>query len=108
MDALSTPISTTTRAVMPLATRCDCAMRSTNVSWQERREGQERRVQCRPMAKAEKIAVWMRSQLSAAGARGFVAGLSGGGDSGLGARLAAMGGPGAGTGGLAPGYRHAQ
>src|SRR5437879_5825024 len=102
MDALSTPISTTTRAVMPLATRCDCEMRSTNVSWQERLEGQERRVQCRPMAKAEKIALWMRSQLSAAGARGFLVGLSGGVDSALVARLAQMAAPGAVTAVLLP------
>ena len=47
------------------------------------------------MAKAEKIALWMRSQLSAAGARGFVVGLSGGLDSAVVARLAQMAAPGA-------------
>jgi NAD+ synthase len=47
------------------------------------------------MAKAEKIALWMRSHLSAAGARGFVVGLSGGVDSAVVARIAQMAAPGA-------------
>jgi NAD+ synthase len=47
------------------------------------------------MAKAESIARWMRAQLSAAGARGFVVGLSGGVDSAVVARLAQMAAPGA-------------
>jgi len=46
------------------------------------------------MAKAETIALWMRSQLSAAGARGFVVGLSGGLDSAVVARLAQLAAPG--------------
>ena len=55
-----------------------------------------------PMAKAEKIALWMRSQLSSAGARGFVVGLSGGVDSAVVARLAQMAAPGAVLGRPAP------
>ena len=54
------------------------------------------------MAKAEKIALWMRSQLSAAGARGFVIGLSGGVDSAVVARLAQMAAPGAVVAALLP------
>jgi NAD+ synthase len=54
------------------------------------------------MAKAEKIALWMRSQLAAAGARGFIVGLSGGIDSAVVARLAQMAAPGAVTGVLLP------
>ena len=54
------------------------------------------------MAKAEKIALWMRSQLASAGARGFVVGLSGGIDSAVVARLAQMAAPGAATGVLLP------
>ena len=54
------------------------------------------------MAKAEKIALWMRSQLSAAGARGFLVGLSGGVDSAVIAKLAQMAAPGAVTGILLP------
>ena len=54
------------------------------------------------MAKAEKIALWMRSQLSSAGARGFLVGLSGGIDSAVVARLAQMAAPGAVTGVLLP------
>jgi NAD+ synthase len=46
------------------------------------------------MAKAENIALWMRSQLSAAGGRGFIVGLSGGIDSALVARLAQLAAPG--------------
>ena len=54
------------------------------------------------MAKAEKIALWMRSQLSSAGARGFLVGLSGGVDSAVVARLAQMAAPGAVTAVLLP------
>jgi NAD+ synthase len=54
------------------------------------------------VAKAEQIALWMRSQLSSAGARGFLVGLSGGGDSAVVARLAQMAAPGAVTGVLLP------
>ena len=54
------------------------------------------------MATAEKIALWMRLQLSAAGARGFLIGLSGGVDSAVVARLAHMAAPGAATGVLLP------
>jgi NAD+ synthase len=54
------------------------------------------------MAKAEKIALWMRAQLSSAGARGFVVGLSGGVESAVVARLAQMAAPGAATGVLLP------
>src|ERR1700704_3530810 len=53
-------------------------------------------------AKAEKIALWMRSRLSSAGARGFIVGLSGGLESALVARLAQMAAPGAVTGVLLP------
>jgi NAD+ synthase len=54
------------------------------------------------MAKAEKIALWMRWQLASAGARGFVVGLSGGIDSAVVARLAQMAAPGAVNGVLLP------
>jgi NAD+ synthase len=54
------------------------------------------------MAKAGKIALWMRSQLASAGARGFLIGLSGGIDSAVVARLAQMAAPGAATGVLLP------
>ena len=54
------------------------------------------------MAKAETIAMWMRSQLSSAGARGFLVGLSGGIDSAVVARLAQMAAPGAVTGVVLP------
>jgi NAD+ synthase len=62
------------------------------------------------MAKAEKIALWMRSRLASAGARGFIVGLSGGIDSALVARLAQMAapGPGAVTGVLLPCHSDAQ
>lgn len=46
------------------------------------------------MAQAERIAAWMRRQLTAAGARGFVVGLSGGLDSAVIARLAQLAAPG--------------
>jgi NAD+ synthase len=45
------------------------------------------------MAKAQHIAHWMREQLSAAAARGFVVGLSGGVDSAVVARLCQMAAP---------------
>ena len=54
------------------------------------------------MAKAEKIAFWMRSRLASAGARGFLVGISGGIDSAVVARLAQMAAPGAVTGVLLP------
>jgi len=46
------------------------------------------------MRTAEKIAGWMRRQLTASGARGFVVGLSGGLDSAVVARLAQLAAPG--------------
>ena len=46
------------------------------------------------MAQPERIAAWMRRQLTAAGARGFVVGLSGGMDSAVVARLAQLAAPG--------------
>src|SRR3954465_370228 len=46
------------------------------------------------MPAAERIARWMRQQLSASGARGFVVGLSGGVDSAVVARLAQLAAPG--------------
>jgi NAD+ synthase len=46
------------------------------------------------MPKAERIAGWMRRQLAAAGARGFVVGLSGGVDSAVVLRLAQLAAPG--------------
>src|SRR5436853_5697083 len=46
------------------------------------------------MPTAERIAAWMRRQLSASGARGFVVGLSGGVDSAVVARLAQLAAPG--------------
>src|SRR3954470_15315981 len=42
------------------------------------------------MPSAERIAAWMRRQLTASGARGFVVGLSGGVDSAVVARLAQL------------------
>ena len=60
------------------------------------------------MAKAEKIALWMRSHLASAGARGFVIGLSGGIDSAVVARLAQMAAPGGVTGVLLPCHSDAQ
>jgi NAD+ synthase len=54
------------------------------------------------MAKPERIALWMRSQMSVAGARGFVVGLSGGIDSAVVARLAQMAAPGAVLGVILP------
>ena len=46
------------------------------------------------MRTAERIAAWMRKQLNASGARGFVVGLSGGLDSAVVARLAQLAAPG--------------
>src|SRR5690242_13653290 len=46
------------------------------------------------MPTAEKVAGWMRQQLTASGARGFVVGLSGGIDSAVVARLAQLAAPG--------------
>src|SRR3954454_253681 len=46
------------------------------------------------MSSAERIAGWMRRQLSSSGARGFVVGLSGGIDSAVVARLAQLAAPG--------------
>jgi len=54
------------------------------------------------MAHAERIAAWMRRQLSSAGARGFIVGLSGGLDSAVVARLAQLAAPGAVLGALLP------
>jgi NAD+ synthase len=54
------------------------------------------------MAQAERIAAWMRRQLSSAGARGFIVGLSGGLDSAVVARLAQLAAPGAVLGALLP------
>lgn len=48
-----------------------------------------------PMAKAETIALWMRAQLAASPARGFVVGLNGSVDAAVVARLAQMAAPGA-------------
>ena len=46
------------------------------------------------MSQPERLAAWMRRQLNAAGARGFVVGLSGGVDSAVVARLAQLAAPG--------------
>jgi NAD+ synthase len=46
------------------------------------------------MSQPERIAAWMRRQLAAAGARGFIVGLSGGVDSAVVARLAQLAAPG--------------
>ena len=54
------------------------------------------------MATAESLARWMRTQLTTAGARGFVVGLSGGLDSAVVARLAQLAAPGATLGVLLP------
>src|SRR5439155_24240728 len=54
------------------------------------------------MRTAEKIAAWMRKQLTASGARGFVVGLSGGLDSAVVARLAQLAAPGAVVGAILP------
>jgi NAD+ synthase len=58
------------------------------------------------MARAERIATWMRRQLTAAGARGFVVGLSGGVDSAVVARLAQLAAPGAVLGVMMPAHSH--
>src|SRR6185312_7494560 len=54
------------------------------------------------MPSVERIAGWMRRQLAAAGARGFLVGLSGGVDSAVVARLAQLAAPGAALGVLLP------
>jgi NAD+ synthase len=54
------------------------------------------------MPKAERIAGWMRRQLAASGARGFVVGLSGGIDSAVVVRLAQLAAPGAVVGVILP------
>jgi len=54
------------------------------------------------MPTAEKIAGWMRQQLTASGARGFVVGLSGGLDSAVVARLAQLAAPGRVVGAILP------
>src|SRR5438876_8542262 len=54
------------------------------------------------MATAERIAGWMRRQLAASGARGFIVGLSGGIDSAVVARLSQLAAPGAVVGVLMP------
>jgi NAD+ synthase len=54
------------------------------------------------MAQAERIAAWMRGQITAAGARGLVVGLSGGVDSAVVVRLAQLAAPGAVVGVLMP------
>src|ERR1700694_3589154 len=54
------------------------------------------------MATVDRLARWMRERLHAAGAKGFVVGLSGGVDSAVVARLAVLATPGEGGGGLMP------
>src|SRR4051812_49460151 len=54
------------------------------------------------MATAERIAGWMRRQLTASGARGFIVGLSGGIDSAVVARLAQLAAPGHVVGAILP------
>src|SRR3954467_7794637 len=54
------------------------------------------------MPSAERIAAWMRRQLTASGARGFVVGLSGGVDSAVVARLAQLAAPGNVVGAILP------
>jgi NAD+ synthase len=54
------------------------------------------------MATAERIAGWMRRQLAATGARGFIVGLSGGVDSAVVARLGQLAAPGAVVGAILP------
>jgi NAD+ synthase len=54
------------------------------------------------MATAERIAGWMRRQLTASGAHGFIVGLSGGVDSAVVARLAQLAAPGHVVGAILP------
>jgi NAD+ synthase len=54
------------------------------------------------MSRAERVAGWMRQHLIAAGARGFVVGLSGGLDSSVVVRLAQLAAPGSVIGALLP------
>jgi NAD+ synthase len=58
--------------------------------------------------RSERIAVWLRERAEAAGARGFVFGLSGGIDSAVVARLCQMATPSRVLGVLLPCYSHAQ
>jgi NAD+ synthase len=60
------------------------------------------------MTRAETIAAWLRERTSAAGARGFVVGLSGGIDSALVAKLCQMAHPQHVVGVLLPCYSHPQ
>jgi NAD+ synthase len=60
------------------------------------------------MPRAERIAAWMRQQLSASGARGFVVGLSGGLDSAVVARLAQLAAPGSVVAALLPCHSDSQ
>jgi NAD+ synthase len=75
-DAPFTVTSTTTPAATRRVTRCAYAIESDG------------------MSQPERIAAWMRRQLAAAGARGFVVGLSGGLDSAVVARLSQLAAPG--------------
>src|SRR5260221_14795626 len=59
-------------------------------------------LQCLAVATVDRLARWMRERLHAAGARGFVVGLSGGLDSAVVARLAQLAAPGSALGVLLP------
>src|SRR5258707_12684515 len=59
-------------------------------------------LQCPSMATAQRIAGWMRRQLAATCARGFIVGLSGGVDSAVVARLGQLAAPGAVVGAILP------
>src|SRR3954471_17702830 len=101
-DFRSTRTSTTTPAATHRAMPCGCAPLSRRASarraWQAGRVWQvgesDEDLQCPAMPSAERIAGWMRRHLAAAGARGFVVGLSGGIDSAVVARLAQLAAPG--------------
>jgi NAD+ synthase len=60
------------------------------------------------MSQPERLAAWMRRQLAAAGARGFVVGLSGGIDSAVVARLAQLAAPGRVLGAILPAHSDPQ
>src|SRR5438105_2510488 len=60
------------------------------------------------MARADRLALWMRQHLASSGARGFVVGLSGGVDSAVVVRLAQIAAPGATLGALLPCYSDPQ
>jgi NAD+ synthase len=60
------------------------------------------------MSQPERLAAWMRRQLAAAGARGFVVGLSGGIDSAVVARLAQLAAPGHVLGAILPAHSDPQ